>query len=417
MLIRSINDEEINDFVEIQINSYPRENVGKDEFDKIRNSYSKFRENSVGFTDFIGLFEDGILKGCMILYKYDMTLRNSTIKAGGIGSVAVHMLYRKQKVCKRLVEYAHDYFSDNGIYLSMLYPFSTEFYLKMGYGFGPKKEKYELRPSSFPNIGDYENVRFLDEKDADEVMNCYQDYYSKNSGLCRKHIKEFNQKLSNKAIKSIGYLKDGKLTGYCFFKYNKASINNFIKNDIEIIQLVYNDQNSLNGILKFFANLRDQINRIILCTQDDMFYHIFSDPRDGSDELIPSVYHKSGSIGVGIMYRIIDFENFINVLSENSFGEGDFKLKISLKDSFREKNNGEFYIDFSKGNARLIEKDDSDLNGIVYTDMAILSSMLTGSIDFKSAYRLSKISIGNGTNIENLRKIIDTDKPICLEDF
>jgi len=413
MEIRKIKDSEINEFVEIQLNAYPKENLTNEQKEKTVASYDGFRKKASEIAEFVALFDEGIMKGCMILYRYRMNVRYSMINAGGIGSVAVHTLYRKEKVCRHLIEYAHTYFSGKGIHLSFLYPFRTDFYYKMGYGFGTRKDRYEISPAAFPNGGNKKNIEFLKKDEINLMIDSYNKFMKSKNGLCIKYTQEFERYFGNPAFNIIGFKNNGKIDAYCIYKFVSASKNNFIKNNIEIIRLVYNTKNAFNGVMEYFRSLADQINRIIINTQDDMLYHAFIDPRDGSDYIIPSVYHKIGCTGVGVMYRVVDFKEFF----EETIGYFDKKnltIKMTLKDDFIEKNDGIFYIDFD---SKLVSSEGENYDYHLKTDIQTISSILMGAFDMRSAVEMGKIEIDNEEGLNTLQNLFYIAKPLCMEDF
>jgi len=131
--IRLLTDDEIPEYVAISADAYPgfptvstAERVQAEERLAVQVAEGRFR--------LIGLFRDGVLAGGMRLFRFTMTVRDVSLVVGGVGSVAVHALYRKQGVARALIRSYHNTCRDEGMALSALYPFRPDFYGRMGYG-------------------------------------------------------------------------------------------------------------------------------------------------------------------------------------------------------------------------------------------------------------------------------------------
>jgi predicted acetyltransferase len=186
---------------------------------------------------------------------------------------------------------------------------------------------------------------------------------------------------------------------------------------------VYETPEALAQLLTFLHLQADQIDRIIINTQDDSFDFLLHDPRlDDEFMLKPTLYHESNKQGVGLMYRIIDVPRLFEQLSDHDFGGQTCRLNVTVHDSFLPENGGSWIVGFENGRVHSLNShQNSDaviVDASIELNIAELSSLLMGTINFRQlvAYRQAKISD---------RHMIDTvdrlfhypQKPVCMTIF
>ncbi|MDQ0157633.1 sterol carrier protein domain-containing protein [Robertmurraya andreesenii] len=183
-----------------------------------------------------------------------------------------------------------------------------------------------------------------------------------------------------------------------------------------IKEIIYQNPQALSKLSTFLNSQNDQISRIELTTQDDAVEFFIHDPRNGSNRLIPSVYHESNSAGVGLMYRIIDIEKFIEQLSEHSFNHETVKLAINIIDSFVEKNSRRVVINFHEGKAAVIQEDKADVE--ITIDISDLSSLLMGAIRFQKLYQYGRVEVSKVEKVSEIDRLFSNmPKPLCTTAF
>ena len=136
-------------------------------------------------------------------------------------------------------------------------------------------------------------------------------------------------------MQKLGYWADGQLQGYLLFSFEPVPNGNFLRNNIVVRTLLYENSVALRGLLAFLRTQADQIEAVVLNTQDEDFHLLLHDPRNGSHNLMPSVYHESNTQGVGIMYRVIDVPRLFALLAGHNFGGQTLTVQLNLRDSLR----------------------------------------------------------------------------------
>jgi predicted acetyltransferase len=415
-IIRKLTNEEIHIFIDIVINAYPGIMQNSTDFkERFYNNLVDLQENDDSINLF-GLFRNNKLIGGMRIHNYKMNLFSQTIEVGGVGLVAVDLLHKKEKVAKEIIDYFIHYFKELGTSLVMLYPFRPDFYKKMGFGYGLKMNQYILTPSSFPNITNKEGILFLDESHKELVRDCYNRYASRTHGMIYKTNNQLNSMFKNPNQKFVGYMIDGRLEGYLQFSFEKVREDNFLSNNLLIKEYIYENPLAFAKLNSFLHSQADQIQSVILNSQDNSLQYLFHDPRNGSNRMIPSVYHETNTSGVGLMYRIIDIHTFASQLNHLNFNNITCSFSLKLIDTFLSDESSTYFINIKNGQLTMSDDNKSDFE--IELDISDLSSLLMGAIDVSRLYHYGLLKIDNINYLETLEKLfMNRKEPKCSTAF
>lgn len=414
--IRRIPDQDFSRMVEIVDNAYPAFAKNTPEANERLTERLLKIQHEDSTVNFYGGYKDDKLTSTMRFHDYKMNFSGKQLDVGGIGLVAVDLLHKKEKQAKHLIEFFLEHYQDRDVNILMLYPFRPDFYKKMGFGFGSKMEQYKIKPEAFPNYHNKEHLVYLSSDDKELIDDCYQKYANQTHGMLHKTEFELEALVNRAEHRMIGYKKDGRLEGYVVFTFKRANVDNFISNDIHIKEFVYLNQSSLRELLTFFHSQADQIRRIVLNTQDEFFHYLFTDARNDTGMMIPSVFHETNTAGVGVMYRIINVEKFFRELEQINFGGITCTVKFSISDSFYPQNSGAVTIDFQEGKAKISANDSFDVE--IKMDISDFSSMIVGAVPFKKLYELGLLTVSDEDFVNQLQAMFQViEKPICTTAF
>ncbi|MBY0122806.1 enhanced intracellular survival protein Eis [Bacillus sp. S/N-304-OC-R1] len=415
-LIRKLEVSEIPAFVEIAVNAYPGVMQNTPDFKERFSTMITILQEKEKTIEFFGLFRDGKLVGGMRIHYFQMNLFSKIIDVGGVGLVAVDLLHKKEKIAKELISYFIQHFVNREVSFLALYPFRPDFYKKMGFGYGTKMNQYLIEPSSFPARGTKEGLTFLNKTHKEHIKDCYNLYAKETHGMMLKTDYDVEVLFKNPDHKIVGCFNGEKLEGYIVFTFKKMSETNFIHNNIVIKEMIYRNPQALSKIAAFLNSQNDQIHRIELTTQDDAIEYLIADPRNGSNRLMPSVYHETNSAGIGLMYRIINMDAFIEKLSEYNFNNVTIKLGINIMDSFIEGNSRRIVIDFREGKAAISQAENADVE--IKMEISDLSSLFMGVINFKKLYDFGRAEINIAEIVNEVNTLFSTmQKPLCITAF
>jgi predicted acetyltransferase len=350
----------------------------------------------------------------MLFHDFTMNFHGARVLAGGVGIVAVEFLRKKEHVAKEMIAYFLRHYRERGASIAMLYPFRPDFYERMGFGWGTKMNQYRVLPAALPKGPSKAHVRYLGEDDVLALLACYNRFVDQTHGMIERYESDVVRQLKNAQLRIAGYVKDDQIQGYLAFTFEKGE--SFIVNDLVVREFVYESRGALWELLTFLHTQADQIRRIVFNTQDEFFHHLFLDPRNGTPELIPSVYHESNVQGVGLMYRILDAREIMSALQERDFGGQTCRLKLTVEDSFLPENAGSTLLRFEDGRLHLLDDGSRDVE--VRLDIARFSSLLVGAVNFESLYRYGLADISDPAYVDTVNRIFAVEeKPICMTAF
>lgn len=369
---------------------------------------------------FHGLFRDGQLLGIMCFYDLSMNFLGTRIPTGGVGQVAVSLTHKKEHVAKEMMGYFLRHYREQGTPFVALYPFRPDFYREMGFGYGPKMAQYRVKPAAFPKGPSKAHVRYLGDDDRQALLDCYHRVVDRTHGMMEKAEREVKRLFGNAKHRIVGYEEDGGLEGtgqiggYLVFTFEYGET--FIVNDIHVMELIYESQEALSDLMTFLHTQADQIRHVYIDTQDEFFHYLLLDPRNGSERLIPDVYHETNAQGVGLMYRVVDVPAMFDRLGERDFGGQTCTLKLTVDDSFLPENAGSILLQFEGGTVQRLGGGRYDVE--VRLDIAEFSSLLAGTVDFRSLYRYGLASVSDPVCVERVNRIFAVEqKPMCTTSF
>lgn len=409
--IVKLKNNELKDLSKISSNAYPAIPLSIEQYeDKMR------KQNEYDFINFYGVYDKDVLLGGMRLHDFKMNLLGHKIIAGGVGSIAVDLLHKKEKVAYEIIKFFLEHYREKGASMALLYPFNPEFYKKMGFGFGTSMYQFTVKPNDLPKGYFKKNIRYLTSEDAEDMCEFYNKMVNKTNGLIEKTTKEFETLFGYGSNKILGYKVDGEILGYMVFYFKKGSDQSFLINDIVITEILFDVPEVFLEMMTFLNSQRDQIRYVIVNTQDENFRFALGDPRNNSNKLLVSVYHECGTQGTGIMYRIINIEKLFYDLREHNFNNQNCKVKFNITDSFMNENNRSYTVHFIDGKASCIDEGEYEVE--LSIDIADFSSLITCAVDLKSLYRYGKVKLSRETYLNKLNIIFASDeRPKCMTAF
>ncbi|MBA4494200.1 enhanced intracellular survival protein Eis [Paenactinomyces guangxiensis] len=410
--IKKIPVEDVKHFVPLVANAYPGLNMSEE---KVREAFLKTQTEDL-FSDFYGYYRGNQLLGCMKIYDFSMNLYGTKVLAGGLGTVAVHLLHKKEKIAKELVTFFLQYCREKGACLALLYPFRPDFYKKMGFGYGTKVNQYRVLPDCLPRGKSKENVFFVTEAEKENLLACYRRFMEKTHGMIDKTQGELDALFENKRHWIAAFKQDGQIRGYLVLEAQSAHEENRFFNDLHVKEMIYESPESLSELLTFLHSQLDQFQRIVFNTQDEDFYHLLTDPRNGSNRMIPSLFHESYVSGVGLMYRVINLKNLFSQLTLRRFGNQSCTVNFKIRDSFLPENEKSCVVSFRDGFPRVMDHSEAEVE--VDLDISDFSSLMMGSVSFKSLVGYGLVKLSDPACLSRLEQIFSKqEKPVCTTTF
>ncbi|HHH84586.1 MAG TPA: GNAT family N-acetyltransferase, partial [Firmicutes bacterium] len=299
--------EELAAYARIAFDAYP--GFEMEDVSRLESYLVKIAEKA-GNVRPMGAFRNGVLTGGMLVYDYSMNYRDVFLPVGGVGLVAVDLLHKKEHVCKDLVTSFILESRKRGRMLTLLYPFRPDFYYKMGYGYGAPLYEYRVRTENFIKDSSKEGLEHATAEDREAVVSCYNRVAALTHGMIKRSGADMGRIMAKKGHHAVVVLEKGEVTGYVIYMFQSAHKNNFVVNDLVIVERMETTPQARERLNTFIGGQRDQCAHVVYRTFDAEEYHSLTDPRDPTGDLVPDVYHTSHRGAVGLMYRIGDTEGF-----------------------------------------------------------------------------------------------------------
>ncbi|MDN4608797.1 GNAT family N-acetyltransferase [Sporosarcina highlanderae] len=368
---------------------------------------------------YYGLFkEQNELVGVYKLHDLKGNVNGKIVRIWGIGTVAVHFFHKKEGVAKQLLQHFHELARQEGVGIVSLYPFNTSFYQKMGYGYGPTRYQYKLKPASFPNSGDRKKVVMLSPANEEEIVAVYNNFVSMHHGMIERTWHE-RTLIKKKHSYYAGVYEGNELIGALAYALQPLQDSHFLHHHMNILEWVWTKPSAFIDLCTWIHSQQDQVDRVYVRMHDESLIYQFDDPRNDSIRLIPSVYHEIGTVGTGIMYRISSIESFVQQTNFNSLDRPETPVTISLfvRDSFIPEQNGSYKLTFGE-NCWSIEK---SFNPAEEVDLSItisdLSSWWMGCVSMEKLVQYGKVEVNNWPAKQLDRWFMPPTKPVCLTSF
>jgi predicted N-acetyltransferase YhbS len=209
--------------------------------------------------------EDGRILGHATALRLSLRRAGAELPFRGIAAVAVVPEARRRGVAERLMTAHHQAMRRRREPLALLFPFSTGFYRKLGYGVVEWVDVVRASPRQLPDSPLRARVRKLD-RDADlaEVQRVYQAARDPSHGLLARDAWWWQQRVLARAPDRVGvHGEDGKLEGYALYEVAKEPARLGAMH-LRIKELQALSPEAWRALLGYFAALGDQFGLVEL---------------------------------------------------------------------------------------------------------------------------------------------------------
>ncbi len=414
--VRRIPEHDYDALATIITNAYPTFKLTTPEARERFKQRTAAREASDPTQRLYGLYRDDVLLGSMSIHSYTMNMRGYMLLARGVGMVAVDLAHKKEHVARDLIRFFIENSRADEAPIALLYPFRPDFYKQMGFGYGTKQNQYHVVPSALPAAGRRDRVGFLTSDDREAVRACFNRYTTRTHGMIEKSAPEVDHLFDNPDMRLVGYRGEQGLEGYLAFTFRTLHDGNPMQLELLGQEMIYENRDALLGLLAFLRSQFDQVHRIQFDTQDEDFHYLLDDPRDATNNLLPSVYHQSNTQGTGLMYRVVDIKRIFEQLGDASFDGQSVTLRLTVRDSFLPENDSDVLVQFREGKPQVLEQGEPDAE--VSIGIAEFSALLMGCVSFASLYTFGLVALSDPNDVDRIDRLFAVPKkPICLTAF
>ncbi len=398
--VKRITPDLIEDYLTIYLNAYPAgKNLGDEGRDKYRPRILHSMENDKNI-NFYGLFEDDKLIAQMKLIDFTMNAFGKLVPACGLMALGVHPMHKKKGAAKDMVRFFEKYTRESGAIVSMLLPFRMDFYRNLGYGQGTKLEEYHIPTTNLPSCDKSElsKVRFLKEKDLDDILECHKNFVSSYHGMLYKFEDEIRD-MDDFDPRKIGYFEDGKLKGYVVYNIENTSDVNYTLNRMSVTELVYDSPTVLKTLLGYLRTQSDLSQSVVIRTGEEDFYHLLPSSQDITGNYIDFGFLQTNVGAIGTMYKITDPAFFITETSHRKFIPVNLTVGFDYYDELlheERKINLQFKShQCGKAGYWTVLDNSTECDVRIACNLAELSSLFMGSAHLSSLVRLGVMKLSD----------------------
>lgn len=395
--IRNLKAEEFD--VSLQLSQYAFQySLSSDEIEK--------RKKRMKPEQVWGYYEDEKLASKLHLFPFVIFLNGKEFEMGGIAGVATWPEHRRKGMVDKLLLHSLNEMKQNGQTVSMLAPFSFDFYRRYGWDIHCEYRKYTIETRQLPSFKKVEGTVKRVNIDLPLLKSMYESFALQYNGMIKRDDEWWtNAVLSGNDQIAVYYSAENKPEAYIIFNVNNR--------EMKVEEFIYFNEESRRGLWNFIRNHDSMIEKVIVPTAiDDKLAFILSDP------------NVKQEIVTYFMFRIVDVEAFLKQLPLNQLDQAQ-SLFIHLTDEHAHWNNGTFQVQVSEKGETTVTSHPSKGEGAQCTnppkrgmicDIQTLSLMLLGFQRPTFLYNLGRIQVHNEEEIALWEKLIP-NKSTFLYDY
>jgi len=346
-----------------------------------------------------GLYDDDSLRAVCKLYYLDTTVRNEAATVGGLGAVATPPEHRGRGYAADLCRHALHEYREADVGFVTLWPFSTPFYRRLGWGTANTYRRYEMPPSALPN---HSTAGQLVPLDADDWERLRRIETGTALSLRRSEAWWRERTLADWDGGGVpycyGYERDGDLRGYLVY-----TVADDADRTLSVSNFAAVDEEARRALFAFLGTHGAQIERVTLQLPPDAdLLHRVDDP--GAVDC---------TVESGPMVRLTD----VGHLERLDWPDSDLACTLAISDPLLDRNDGLFELSVSGGTATVDPISSSDSTADVTVDIATLSQLAVGTHGVDAAERLAGLEIRDESVRDPLEDVFQPESVYLGEFF
>ena len=211
--------------------------------------------------------------------------------------------------------------------------------------------------------------------------------------------------------------RGGRITGYLTYEFVEVDHYTDMYHDLYVHEMIYDDLETLQQFMTFFASQTDQIDRVRILSTDEYLHMMFTNPDSGENLAHDGCIQEIGRRTMGCMVRIFDVPGYFKQQTHCCAPVSrNFVLSLEVQDPFLSRNCGTYYLDISGQTVTLVEHARPDVT--LTTGIGELSSLVMGAYPLQQAAALGRISVSDASFIPDIQRAIGWDKkPVNITYF
>ena len=229
---------------------------------------------------YLGCFDDnGTLIGSILMMDFTLNVRGVMMPMGAAAYVSTNFLHKKEHIARNLLRVLMGYYCKLGTPVGCLHPFNPAFYRKMGYGHCMEAYFYMPKASAIRSFGKKSDLSYAEAADREEILDYYRAYAARTNGATVHHYMDPHRIFDMPYV--VVCRKGGRITGYLTFEFVEVDHYTDMYHDLCVREMIYDDLDTLQQFMSFFASQVDQIDRVRIYSPDPYLHHMFLNPDSG----------------------------------------------------------------------------------------------------------------------------------------
>ena len=341
---------------------------------------------------------------------FTLNVRGVMMPMGAAAYVSTNFLHKKEHIARNMLRVLMGYYTKLGTTVGCLHPFNPAFYRKMGYGHCMEAYFYMPKASEIRSFGHKEGLCYAEEGDREEVLAYYRAYAQRTNGAT------LHPYMDPHRIFDMPYVvlcrRQGRITGYLTFEFVEVDHYTDMYHDLCVREMIYDDLDTLQQFLTFFASQVDQIDRVRIYSPDPYLHTMFRNPDSGENRAHDGCIHEIGRRTMGNMIRLFDVAGYFAVQTHACAPVSrPFTLALALTDSFLDQNNRTFWLRIEGESVQLMPEGTADVT--LWADISDFSSLVIGAIPLADFVRLGRIRLSDPAYLRDIQRAIGWDVKPC----
>lgn len=357
------------------------------------------------------LDDNETMTSCLSVLPFSACFDRETVKMAGIGGVSSLPQYRRTGGIRGCFEKLLPDLYREGYMMSMLYPFSTNYYRKFGYEVWARGARYELELSYIPGTpGSQPGGRFLlaDGSNRDkclaDIRMLTQEWERRYNGMAELTGERYAfvteaDPYRRQEFVYLCYDSKGMPAGYMVYRREKDGQ----EQRLVCSRFIFRNREGIEGLLTLAKSMQADHRSIVFTIPSS----ICLDPM--VDEWSMGVFRRSDtSLG---MVRLVNVEAALKAARYRGSG----RLTLEILDSQIAENHAFFTVCFEEGKAVSVRRDTGE-KAAIHMDISEFSRFLIGAADV-SALTYSRRVYGYSQEDLELLGQIFYRKPCFLTEY
>jgi predicted acetyltransferase len=350
-------------------------------------------------------------------YDFTTRIRGDWHTAGGVSVVTADPTIRRSGVVATMLDKMLAEFRDEGIDISVLWPFEYEFYRRFGWAKTNDYAQVTLPPEALAAVAPDPAGEFVRlDADAWERVEAVRDEWATEALAVRRSEafwcgRLFTSWRSDPYV--YGWERDGDLRGYLLYRVEEGDDGDGKTMAVE--ELAGVDREATDHLYRFCRNHDSQVESVRLRRRaDTALLDRLSDPRAATVERKP-----------GPMVRLVDVADALSALSYPA--DVSATVTLSVSDPRCDWNDGRFELSVADGTAtvtRLAETNgeaaadaDADADADVHLGVGALSQLAVGAVGAATLVTRGDATVADDAVIKTLATVFPAERVYLREGF